>query len=62
MRAEGFARGQSREVWAVAFARVIDLVLRGAEGVEEGLDVGDQGLDWREGVALLVEIASWRAD
>jgi len=33
VRAEGFAAGEGGEVGSVAFARVVDLVAGGAEGV-----------------------------
>ena len=46
----------------MAFAGVVDLEAGGSEGVEQGLDARNQSLDGGEGVALLGEVAAWRAD
>lgn len=60
--AEGFAGGEGREVPAVAFARVVDLVTGGAEGGEEALKGGDDGARGGDGVALAGEVAARGAD
>ena len=53
---------QGREVRAVALARVVDWEAEGAEGGEEGLDLGDDGACCRDGVALGGEVAAFFAD
>lgn len=56
------AGGERGEVGSVAFARVIDWEIVGAEGGEKGLEAGDDGADGGDVVALVLEVAFGGAD